>query len=87
MLTRIAPIFAVAYCSRTHSGQLGDQMPTRSPAAIPAAIRPLASASASAFSCAYVQRWPLGTSTSASRPPKAAAVASRLAPIVSPISG
>ena len=31
MLTRIAPIFAVAYCTIVHSGQFGAQMPTRSP--------------------------------------------------------
>jgi hypothetical protein len=30
MLTRIAPILAVAYCTSVHSPQLGAQMPTRS---------------------------------------------------------
>ena len=48
MLTRITPALAVAYCSSTHSGQFGAQMPTRSPAFIPAAIRPRASVSVSA---------------------------------------
>ena len=31
MLTSTAPIFAVAYCTSTHSAQFGAQMPTRSP--------------------------------------------------------
>jgi hypothetical protein len=43
MLTRIAPIRAVAYCVRVHSAQLGAQIPTRSPVATPAASRPRAS--------------------------------------------
>src|SRR6476619_3603021 len=33
----IAPTFAVAYCTIVHSAQLGAQMPTRSPFAMPAA--------------------------------------------------
>ena len=37
MLTRIAPIFAVANCTRVHSAQFGAQMPTRSPFSMPAA--------------------------------------------------
>ena len=45
------PALAVAYCSRTHSAQFGAQMPTRSPAASPAAIRPRASVSVSASNC------------------------------------
>jgi hypothetical protein len=54
MVTRIAPAFAVAYWVRTHSTPLGAQMPTRSPASMPAAIRPRASASTALSSCAYV---------------------------------
>ena len=35
MLTRMAPIFAVASWAIVHSAQLGDQTPTRSPLAMP----------------------------------------------------
>ena len=35
MLTRIAPILAVAYWVTVHSARFGDQMPTRSPLAMP----------------------------------------------------
>ena len=38
MHTITAPIRAVAYCSSTHSAQLGAQMPTRSPLITPLAI-------------------------------------------------
>ena len=48
MFTSTTPALAVAYWSSTHSAQFGDQMPTRSPAAIPVAIRPRASVSVSA---------------------------------------
>src|SRR5436309_153423 len=44
MFTRMIPAFAVAYWSSTHSAQLGAQMPTRSPASMPAAISPRARA-------------------------------------------
>ena len=40
MLTRIAPMRAVAYWVRNHSAQLGAQMPTRSPLATPRAEQP-----------------------------------------------
>src|SRR5450755_1940460 len=56
MLTRIAPILAVPYWSSTHSAQFGAQMPTRSPASMPAATRPSATASVSASSPAYVHQ-------------------------------
>ena len=52
MLTRIAPILAVAYWVSTHSAQFGAQMPTRSPTVIAGASRPSASASTSAASSA-----------------------------------
>jgi hypothetical protein len=52
MFTRIAPTFAVANCTSTHSTQFGAQIPTRSPFAMPAAIRPLASRSTAASSSA-----------------------------------
>ena len=87
MLTRIAPIFALPYCSSTHSAQFGAQIPTRSPVATPEAMSPRATASVAASSCAYVQRLPVGTSTSASLSPCAAAIRRRLSPIVSPSSG
>ena len=48
MLTRIAPIFAVAYCTKAHSAQFGAQMPTRSPFRTPSASSPRAHASTSA---------------------------------------
>ena len=54
MFTRIAPAFAVAYWVSTHSAQFGAQIATRSPASIPAASRPRASASTAALSSAYV---------------------------------
>ena len=52
MLTRIAPIFAVAYWTMVHSAQFGAQMPTRSPFSMPAATRPRAATSTSRFSSA-----------------------------------
>ena len=39
-VTSTAPIFAVAYWTIVHSAQFGDQMPTRSPLAMPAAMSP-----------------------------------------------
>ena len=48
MFTSTIPAFAVAYWSSTHSAQFGAQMPTRSPASMPAAISPRARASVSA---------------------------------------
>ncbi len=39
MLTRMAPILAVAYCTIVHSAQFGAQMPTRSPFSMPSAIK------------------------------------------------
>ena len=39
MLTRIAPILAVAYCTIIHSAQFGAQMPIRSPVVTPTASR------------------------------------------------
>ena len=87
MLTRIAPIFAVAYCRIVHSAQFGAQIPTRSPFSIPPAISPHATTSTSRSNSAYVHRRPVATSTSASRSPYVATVRSRLAPIVSPSNG
>ena len=81
-LTRIAPIFAVAYCTSVHSAQFGDHMPTRSPLPIPARISPMASASTSRSSSVQVQRRPVANSTSASRSGYAATVASKFSPIV-----
>ncbi|CPB34773.1 Uncharacterised protein [Mycobacterium tuberculosis] len=43
MVTRIAPISAVAYWTSTHSHRFGAQMPTRSPGPIPARTSPVAS--------------------------------------------
>ena len=86
-MTRIAPIFAVAYWISTHSAQLGAQMPTRSPLAIPVASSPRATSFTAASSSAYVQRRPVATSTSASRSAYRAAARSRFSPIVSPSSG
>src|SRR4051794_38619976 len=82
MLTRIAPILAVAYCTSVHSEQFGAQMPTRSPVRTPVAISARASRSTSARSSAYVHRLPCATSTSASRSANRSAVASKLSPIV-----
>lgn len=50
MLTRIAPMRAVAYWSSVHSAQFGAQIPMRSPAAMPFASSPLARASTSVSS-------------------------------------
>ncbi len=50
MVTRIAPSFAVPYWTKTHSAQLGAQMPTRSPVPTPRASRPSAQASTSVTS-------------------------------------
>jgi hypothetical protein len=87
MLTRTAPILAVAYWTIVHSAQLGDQMPTRSPLPIPERTSPIASASTSRSSSAQVQRRPVATSTSASRSAYVAAVRPKLAPMVSSSSG
>ena len=48
MFTSTTPALAVAYWSSTHSAQFGDQMPTRSPASMPAPISPRARVSVSA---------------------------------------
>src|SRR5262245_50412324 len=87
MLTRTAPILAVANWVIVHSAQFGDQIPTRSLLPIPARIRPIASASTSRSSSVQVQRRPLANSTSASRSGYAATVRSKFAPIVSSRSG
>src|SRR5690606_13026618 len=87
MLTMIAPMRAVAYCTKTHSGQLTAQMPTRSPVVTPLASSPRATSSTAAPNSAYVQRRPEGTSTRASRSGQAATARARLAPMVSPSSG
>src|SRR5215212_280427 len=87
MLTRIAPSFAVPYCTTAHSAQFGAQMPTRSPLRTPRSSRPSAQASTSATNCGYVQRRPVAHSTRASWSPTRAAVRSRFAPMVSPSSG
>ena len=87
MLTRTAPILAVAYWVSVHSAQFGDQIPTRSPLPMPARTSPIASASTSASSSAQVQRRPLATSTSASRSGCAATVRSKFSPMVSSSSG
>ena len=50
MLTRMAPILAVAYCTTVHSAQFGAQMPTRSPFSTPSDISPRATRSTSALS-------------------------------------
>ena len=49
-----------------HSGQLGAQIPTRSPFWMPLAIKPPATTSVSVSNSAYVQRLPDDTSTRAS---------------------
>ena len=54
MLTRIAPTFAVAYCSSVHCAQFGAQMPTRSPFSMPRSSSPTASASTSVTNSAHV---------------------------------
>src|SRR6476660_3740433 len=87
MLTRIAPIFAVAYCTTVHWAQFGAQIPTRSPVATPVARSARASPSTSAANSAYVQRIPWATSTRASRSPTRATVASRLSGMVCSSSG
>ena len=87
MFTSTAPTFAVAYWTRTHSAQFGAQMPTRSPASIPAASRPRASRFTAASSSAYDIRIPWWRLTSASRSGKRATVRSRSAPMVWPSSG
>src|SRR6185437_5620987 len=84
MVTRIAPIFAVAYWVNSHSAQFGAQIPTRSPLPIPAPSSPCASASISSCSCAYVHRRWLAQSISASRLGQRVAARSKLSPIVSP---
>src|SRR5439155_1347119 len=53
MLTRIAPILAVANWTTTHSALFGDQIPTRSPRATPSARRPRAQRSTWASGSAY----------------------------------
>ena len=82
-LTRIAPIFAVAYCVIVHRALFGPQMPIRSPFSMPAASRPRATTSTSRSNSRQVQRVPVANSTIASRSGKRATVRSRLAPIVS----
>ena len=52
MLTRIAPILAVAYWTIVHSAQFGAQIPTRSPFSMPRAIKPRATTLISASSSA-----------------------------------
>ena len=81
-MTRMAPSLAVAYWVTVHSAQLGAQMPMRSPLASPTAINARASRSTSAPNAAYVHRMPWARSISASRSPKRAIVASRLAEMV-----
>ena len=51
MLTRIAPMRAVANCVTTHSHRLGDQIPTRSPFPIPAAMSARASVVVASHNC------------------------------------
>lgn len=87
MFTMIAPIRAVAYCTSTHSAQLTAQMPTRSPLAIPRAIKPRANSPTSAPNWAYVQRRPSAMSTNASLSGQASTARRRLRPTVSPRSG
>ena len=88
MLTRIAPIFAVAYCTITHSTQLGAQIPTRSPVRIPARSSPPAAASHGRVelrvASGFTSWWRL---TSAGRSANRAAVRWKWSPIVSPSSG
>jgi len=52
MLTRMAPILAVAYWVIVHSAQFGAQMPTRSPLTMPRAINPRATTSTSSSKAA-----------------------------------
>ncbi len=87
MLTRIAPILAVANWVIVHSAQLGDQMPTRSPLVIPARTSPIASPSTAASSSDQVHRRPVANSTSASPSGCARTVASKASPIVVSSSG
>src|SRR5690242_14148271 len=83
----MAPIRAVAYCTNTHSGRFGDQIPTRSPGPTPSPTSARASVSTSSSSSRYVHRRPLGTSASASRSPTRRTVRRRHPPMVSPMSG
>jgi len=83
MLTRMAPILAVAYCTMVHSGQFGAQMPTRSPRSMPSDMRPRAITSISSLSSPYVHLRVLAMSTSASVSGFARTPRSKFSPIVS----
>src|SRR5450759_174287 len=74
MLTRIAPIAAVAYWTTTHSYRLGDHIPTRSPFLTPRAMRPRATTSHASTSSRYVERRSWRAATSASLSPNRDAV-------------
>ena len=54
MLTRMIPALAVAYWTSAHSAQFGLQIPTRSPASIPAAMKARAARSTASPNWAYV---------------------------------
>ena len=66
MLTRTAPIFAVATWVTIQFAWFIIQSPTRSPFSTPSAMRPRASASACSCSSRYVHRIPSWTETMAS---------------------
>ena len=87
MLTRIAPMRAVANCVSSHSLRFGDQMPTQSPFAMPSAARPAASTSISCANSRHVQRTCCSRNTTAGRSGKRPAVSSRNRPIVASESG
>src|SRR5712672_770126 len=83
MVTRMAPILAVANCTMVHSGQFGAQMPTRSPCSRPSDMRPRAITSISSLSSPYVHLRVLAMSTSASASGFARTVRSKFSPMVS----
>src|SRR6478672_5965424 len=84
MLTRMAPMRAVANCSRTHCGTFVAQRATCSPVRIPILKRPRAAASTSSANCRQVQRRPSCGKTIASRSAKRRAVSVRTWPMVRP---
>jgi hypothetical protein len=87
MLTRLAPVLAVAFCGNVHLAMFGAQIPARSSFCTPTSSRASTSASTSARSGAKIHRWPVGTCTSASRAGSAATVRSKLSPMFFPSRG
>ncbi len=87
MLTKTAPMRAVANCASNHSDRLGDQIPTRSPFAMPRDKRPAASRSTRSSNSFHVQRTPCSRNTTACRSGKRCAVSFRSSPIVDSLNG